>query len=131
MFLVFRFNLLFGTCNFIDALADNEETSEVPMPHVPLKVLQSSTVFFQDTHSYIDGTKDWKTMKKRPEVPDVSCSTQSSTIIYCFLSGTHSYIDGTKDWKTMKKRLRFQMPHVPLKVLRGKQDQEDVHGQIL
>ena len=26
----------------------------------------------------------------------------------------------------MKKRLRFQMPHVPLKVLRGEDDQEDV-----
>ena len=26
----------------------------------------------------------------------------------------------------MKKRLRFQLPHVPLKVLRGEKDQEDV-----
>ena len=26
----------------------------------------------------------------------------------------------------MKKRLRFQLPHVPLKVLRGEQDQEDI-----
>ena len=45
------------------------------------------------------------------------------------ISGTRSYIDGTKDWKTMKKRLRFQMPHVPLKVLRGQQDEEDIHDQ--
>ena len=44
-------------------------------------------------------------------------------------SGTRSYIDGTKDWKTMKKRLRFQMPHVPLKVLRGQQDEEDIQDQ--
>ena len=29
----------------------------------------------------------------------------------------------------MKKRLRFQMPHVPLKVLRGQQDEEDVQDQ--
>ena len=46
---------------------------------------------------------------------DAYCAPQSYTII--FLSGTHSYIDGTKDWKMMKKRLRFQMPHVPLKAL--------------
>ena len=46
-----------------------------------------------------------------------------------FLSGTHSYIDGTKDWKTIRKRLRFQMPHVPLKVLRGEQDQVDIQDQ--
>ena len=45
------------------------------------------------------------------------------------ISGTRSYIDGTKDWKTMKKRLRFQMPHVLLKVLRGQQDEEDIHDQ--
>ena len=45
------------------------------------------------------------------------------------IAGTHSYIDGTKDWKTMKKRLRFQMPHVPLKVLRGQQDEEDIQDQ--
>ena len=44
-------------------------------------------------------------------------------------SGLHSYIDGTKDWKTMKKRLRFQLPHTPLKVLRGEQDQEDIQDQ--
>ena len=30
----------------------------------------------------------------------------------------------------MKKRLRFQMPHVPLKVLRGQQDEEDVQDQL-
>ena len=60
---------------------------------------------------------------------DAQSSTQSSIIIYCCLSGTHSYIDGTKDWKTMKKRLRFQMPHVPIKVLRGEQDQEDFRDQ--
>ena len=29
----------------------------------------------------------------------------------------------------MKKRLRFLMPHVPLKVLRGQQDEEDVQDQ--
>ena len=29
----------------------------------------------------------------------------------------------------MKKRLRFQMPHVPLKVLKGEQDQEDVQDK--
>ena len=29
----------------------------------------------------------------------------------------------------MKKRLRFQMPHVPLKVLRGQQDEEDIQDQ--
>ena len=29
----------------------------------------------------------------------------------------------------MKKRLRFQMPHVPLKVLRGEQDKEDIQDQ--
>ena len=29
----------------------------------------------------------------------------------------------------MKKRLRFQMPHVPLKVLRGQQDKEDIQDQ--
>ena len=45
------------------------------------------------------------------------------------ISGTYSYIDGTKDWKMMKKRLRFRMPHVPLKVLRGQQDEEDIQDQ--
>ena len=30
----------------------------------------------------------------------------------------------------MKKRLRFQMPHVPLKVLRGQQDEEDLQDQL-
>ena len=35
-----------------------------------------------------------------------------------------------KDWKMMKKRLRFQMPHVPLKVLRGQQDEEDIQDQL-
>ena len=63
------------------------------------------------------------------EVPVASCSSPSSTIIYCFLSGTHSYIDGTKDWKKMKKRLRFQLPYVPLKVLRGEQDEEDIQDK--
>ena len=29
----------------------------------------------------------------------------------------------------MKKRLRFQMPHVPLKVLRGQQDEEDIQDK--
>ena len=29
----------------------------------------------------------------------------------------------------MKKRLRFQMPHVPLKVLRGEDDKEDVRDR--
>ena len=29
----------------------------------------------------------------------------------------------------MKKRLRFLMPHVPLKVLRGEQDEEDVQDK--
>ena len=29
----------------------------------------------------------------------------------------------------MKKRLRFLMPHVPLKVLRGQQDEEDIQDQ--
>ena len=29
----------------------------------------------------------------------------------------------------VKKRLRFQMPHVPLKVLRGQQDEEDIQDQ--
>ena len=48
---------------------------------------------------------------------------------YLLFSGTHSYIDGTKDWKVMKKRLRFLMPHVPLKVLRGQQDEEDIQDQ--
>ena len=63
------------------------------------------------------------------EVPVATCPNQSSTIIYCFISGTHSYIDGTKDWKTMKKRLRFQMPHVPLKVLRGEEDRVDTEDE--
>ena len=45
------------------------------------------------------------------------------------ISGTNTYIDGTKDWVMMKKRLRFQMPHVPLKVLRGQQDEEDIQDQ--
>ena len=48
---------------------------------------------------------------------------------HLLFSGTRNYIDGTKDWKTMKKRLRFQMPHVPLKVLRGQQDKEDIRDQ--
>ena len=43
-----------------------------------------------------------------------------------FFSGTHSYIDATKDLANMKKRLRFQLPHVPLKVRRGEEDQKDV-----
>ena len=30
----------------------------------------------------------------------------------------------------MKERLRFQMPHVPLKVLRGQQDEEDIQDQL-
>ena len=30
----------------------------------------------------------------------------------------------------MKKRLRFQMPHVPLKVLRGQQDEEDIGDKL-
>ena len=34
-------------------------------------------------------------------------------------AGTHTYIDGTKDLRTMQKRLRFLMPHTPLRVLRG------------
>ena len=38
-------------------------------------------------------------LEEMSEVPDASCSPQSSTIIFCFLSGTHSYIDGTKDWE--------------------------------
>ena len=63
------------------------------------------------------------------QVPDASCSSQSSTIIYCFLSGTHSYIDGTKDWKTMKKRLRFELPYTPLKVLRGEPDEIDIQDR--
>ena len=63
------------------------------------------------------------------EVPDASCSTQSSTITYCFLSGTNSYIDGTNDWRMMKKRLLFQLPHVPLKVLRGELEEEDIRDQ--
>ena len=54
--------------------------------------------------------------------------TKSINSPFCF-PGTRSYIDGTKDWKTMKKRLRFQMPHVPLKVLRGQQDEEDIQDQ--
>ena len=29
----------------------------------------------------------------------------------------------------MKKRLQFQMPHIPLKVLRGQQDEEDIQDQ--
>ena len=45
-------------------------------------------------------------------------------------SGTYNYIDGTKDWKMMKKRLRFQMPHILLKVLRGQQDEEDLQDQL-
>ena len=53
------------------------------------------------------------------EVLDELCSSQNSTIIYCFVPGTHSYIDGTKDWKRMKKRLRFQLPITPLNVLCG------------
>ena len=35
--------------------------------------------------------------KETSEVPDESCSLQSSTIIYCSLSETYSYIAGTKD----------------------------------
>ena len=50
-------------------------------------------------------------------------------IVLFSISGTHAYIDGTKNWKMMKKRLRFQMPHVPLKVLRGQQDEEDVQDE--
>ena len=30
----------------------------------------------------------------------------------------------------MKKRLKFQMPHVPLKVLRGEEDQEDPQDKL-
>ena len=47
-----------------------------------------------------------------------------------FFLGTHTYIDGTKKLANMKKRLRFQMPHVPLKVLRGQQDEEDIQDQL-
>ena len=92
------------------------------MPHVPLKVLLFS---FRDSqlHRWNQGLED---DEETSEVPVTACSSQSSTIIYCFLSGTHSYIDGTKDWKTMKKHLRFQLPHVPLKVRRREEDQEDV-----
>ena len=47
-------------------MEDDEETSEVPDA---LCFPQSSTkiycLFFSETHSCIDGTKDWKTMKKR------------------------------------------------------------------
>ena len=46
-----------------------------------------------------------------------------------FFLGTHTYIDGTKKLANMKKRLRFLMPHVPLKVLRGQQDEENVQDQ--
>ena len=63
------------------------------------------------------------------EVPDACCSSQCSTVIYCFLSGTHSYIDGTKDWKTMKKRLRFELPYTPLKVLRAEPIEEDIQDR--
>ena len=46
-----------------------------------------------------------------------------------YFSGTHSYIDGTKKLANMKKRLQFLMPHVPLKVLRGQQDEEDIQDK--
>ena len=64
------------------------------------------------------------------EVPDASCSPQSSTIIYCFLSGTHTYIDGTKDVEKMKKRLRFKLPNPPLKVLRGEPEEDDLQDRL-
>ena len=35
------------------------------------------------------------------------------------LYGTYTYVDGTKNLINIKKRLRFLMPHTPLKVLRG------------
>ena len=68
-------------------------------------------------------------IKKRLRFQKTHVRPQSFTIIYCFLSGTHTYIDGTKDWKMMKKRLRFELPHTPLKVLRGEQDQVDIQDQ--
>ena len=46
-----------------------------------------------------------------------------------YFPGTRSYIDGTQKLANMKKRLRFLMPHVPLKVLRGEQDKEDIQDQ--
>ena len=55
---------------------------------------------------------------------------QNVHIFILSISGTYSYIDGTKDWKRMKERLRFQMPHVPLKVLRGQEDEEDIQDQL-
>ena len=46
-----------------------------------------------------------------------------------FLSGTRNYIDGTKNVANIKKQLRFQLPHTPLKVLRGEKDEEDVRDK--
>ena len=61
---------------------------------------------------------------------DATSFAGSSTIIHYFLSGTHSYIDATKKLANMKKRLRFQMPHVPLKVRRGEEDKEDPQDKL-
>ena len=51
--------------------------------------------------------------------------------IFFYFLGTHTYIDGTKDWKLMKKKLRFLLPHEPLKVLRGEPDEciQDVYHE--
>ena len=107
-------------------MEDDEETSEVPGASCSTQSSQSSIIiycFLPGMHSYIDGTKDWKTMKKTPEVPDASCCPKLS---FVFLPGMHSYIDGTKNLANMKKELRFKLPRTPLKVLRGEQDQKDI-----
>ena len=60
------------------------------MPHVTLKVQQLSTVFFQEL-SYIDGTKDWKMMKKllRFQMPHVPLKVlQYSTVFFQGLTVT-------------------------------------------
>ena len=56
------------------------------------------------------------------------------TILYTNLNftfvGTYIYVDGTKNLINMKKRLRFLMPHTPLKVLRSEdlsKMQDDLH----
>ena len=55
-------------------------------------------------------------------------SFEENVFFFSFL-GTRTYIDGTKDLNTMKQRLRFQLPHTPLKVLRGEQDVEDIQDK--
>ena len=49
--------------------------------------------------------------------------------VFNFFLGTRTYIDGTKDLNTMKQRLRFRLPHTPLRVLRGEEEVEDIQDR--